>query len=174
MKPCPSFPGYFATEDGRIISRRRRRSNLELRQHSSPKGYRYVGALDGGRMRPVQVHLLVADAFLGPRPSRGHQVRHLDGNPANNAPGNLAWGTVHDNAQDRQRHGRYARGGGHHNAKLTDEMALKAAHLFWEGRKIASLAREMSVSPSTISDLLHGRSFKHLSFKRIESAERAA
>lgn len=42
MRPCPSFPGYLATEDGRVISCRRRRAPLVLRQQVAPKGYRYV------------------------------------------------------------------------------------------------------------------------------------
>lgn len=53
------------------------------------------------------LHRLVADAFLGPCPP-GLVVRHLDGNPANNLPSNLAYGTVSENMFDQVRHGTHA------------------------------------------------------------------
>ena len=40
--------------------------------------------------RGICVHILVARAFLGPKPD-GHVIRHLDGNAFNNHPSNLAY-----------------------------------------------------------------------------------
>lgn len=65
------------------------------------------------RLTYPQVHRLVATAFLGAEPFHGAVVRHLDGNPANNAVINLAWGSVSENNRDTVRHGR------HHLAKKT-------------------------------------------------------
>ncbi|WP_221625413.1 HNH endonuclease [Homoserinimonas aerilata] len=50
------------------------------------------------------VHRLVAFAFIGA--PTGPVVRHLDGNPDNNAVTNLAFGTVAENNRDTIRHGR--------------------------------------------------------------------
>lgn len=50
------------------------------------------------------VHRLVTAAFIGPCPE-GMQVRHLDGNPVNNALSNLAYGTPAEDHQDKLRHG---------------------------------------------------------------------
>jgi excisionase family DNA binding protein len=71
-----------------------------------------------GRHWNVTAHALVMRAFVGPCPD-GQQVRHLDGDPANNhwAPGNeeetralggnLIYGTPAENCEDRdKRHGR--------------------------------------------------------------------
>lgn len=71
-----------------------------------------------GRHWNVTAHALVMLAFVGPCPD-GQQVRHLDGDPANNhwAPGNeeetkalggnLIYGTPAENCEDRdKRHGR--------------------------------------------------------------------
>jgi hypothetical protein len=52
------------------------------------------------------VHVLVAEAFLGPRPY-GMQACHNDGDPRhNNTLRNLRWDTVKANALDRVRHQR--------------------------------------------------------------------
>ncbi|QOH59937.1 hypothetical protein C6Y44_27920 (plasmid) [Rhodococcus rhodochrous] len=68
------------------------------------KGHLQVGLNLDGKRRTVLVHHLVAEAFLGERPE-GLQVRHLDGNPANNHVTNLLWGTGGENNRDAVRHG---------------------------------------------------------------------
>jgi hypothetical protein len=59
------------------------------------------------------VHRIVLAAFVcGPKEyAVGVRVeaRHLDGNPANNALKNLAWGTVKENRADRRRLGEKAK-----------------------------------------------------------------
>lgn len=58
-----------------------------------------------GQYRVTPVHTLVAEAFIGPRPP-GQVIRHLDGDPLNNVPANLAYGTVTENIHDTIRMGR--------------------------------------------------------------------
>lgn len=72
------------------------------------------GLVENGRS--YWIHQLVARAFIGPCPP-GQEVRHLDGNPANNrwapgdedearaAGGNLFYGTRKENVADGIRHG---------------------------------------------------------------------
>lgn len=43
------------------------------------------------------VHLLVCEAFHGPRPSKSHHAHHIDGDKVNNKASNLEW-------QHRKRH----------------------------------------------------------------------
>lgn len=64
----------------------------------------YASLIIWGPYRNARVHVLVAEAFLGPRPE-GQHVRHLDGNPRNNAVVNLAYGTAAENQQDAIAHG---------------------------------------------------------------------
>ena len=54
--------------------------------------------------RSYWIHQLAARAFLGPCPD-GQEVRHLDGNPANNTVGNLTYGTRKENLADARSHG---------------------------------------------------------------------
>lgn len=57
----------------------------------------------GGQVKR-RVHILVAEAFLGPRPP-GAVVRHLDDDKGNCAAGNLAYGTQAENVDDAFRNG---------------------------------------------------------------------
>lgn len=181
MMPCPSFPGYSATDDGRIISHRRRGRGaqrgsvscidpdflFEMSQFTTKKGYRTVSiTLPSGKTRPIGVHQLVADAFHGARPE-GKQVRHLNGIQADNRPENLSYGTPLENAADRIRHGTYLSGGDHHNAKLSGEQAADIRCLRQQGVKIADLARRFEVSIATIETLLAGKSYRE-SNQRIQ------
>ncbi len=74
-------------------------------QYNSTFGYKEtrVGT-SGTGIRTVRVHVLVAEAFIGPRPE-GSECRHLNGNPADNRVSNLAWGTRSENNRDAVAHG---------------------------------------------------------------------
>lgn len=67
-------------------------------------GYRKVCLANGNRRRTRPVHVLVCEAFHGPRPV-GADVRHLDGDSLNNTVTNLAWGSRSDNNRDAVDHG---------------------------------------------------------------------
>lgn len=156
LYPCPSFPGYSVSSDGRVFSHRRRGQKkgsahgseatidpgyvYELSQVSGSKGYLQVSISKDGLARPIGVHRLVLDAFSGPCPS-GCVSRHLDGDPKNNTPGNLAYGSHTDNAADRLDHGRYAIGEDHPNAKLTDRQAAEIKALRAYGYKVKAFAK---------------------------------
>ena len=68
------------------------------------KGYVYVNLRKEKKSKLFRVHRLVLDAFKGVAPD-GMIARHLDGNPENNTPDNLQWGTPSENMYDKQKHG---------------------------------------------------------------------
>src|SRR5690349_6456701 len=83
-------PGFVVLADGTIIGKR----GKPLKGYINPKsGYVYYGSRIDGKLRHFMGHLLVCEAFHGPKPFPEAQVRHLDGNPANNNARNLKWGT---------------------------------------------------------------------------------
>lgn len=61
---------------------------------------------EGERPWTVKSHLLVLEAFVGPRPGPGYDGCHDDGTRDNNHISNLRWDTKSANAQDRIKHGR--------------------------------------------------------------------
>ena len=108
----PSCPGYSATRDGEVWSEEsnwRGMGPRPLVPVPAAGGYLKVRVNVNGNRTNRKVHRLVAEAFFGPCPE-GAQVRHLDGDKANNAATNLAYGTAKENADDREAHGTTARG----------------------------------------------------------------
>lgn len=104
------------------LGRKRQWPALIMRTVVRKSGHIGVTLSAHGRHIPRDVHQLVAEAFLGVRPA-GMQIRHLDGDPANNNISNLAYGTCSENQYDRVRRGR------DHNARKT---ACKRGHPFDE------------------------------------------
>lgn len=182
-KLCPSYPGYSASEDGRVFTHRRRTRlegcsrggtkvvidpsySRELTASRGAKGYLYVAISLGGRQTRRAVHVMVLDAFAGPRPAE-QEGRHLDGNPGHNARSNLSWGTAVENAADRQAHGHYARGARHVNARLTEAAVLEILRARAAGFSIAELARVHGRSEPCVADVVHRRTWRHVEFRRL-------
>jgi hypothetical protein len=105
-RPIPGFPGLRASSDGSIESDAKGRWS---RVGFLRKGYVYVH--HGGGQHAA--HRLIALAFHG-EPT-GPLVRHLNGDPSDNRPDNLAWGTQLENMADAKRLGELRYGLEHHN-----------------------------------------------------------
>lgn len=138
LMPIPVSPNsdYMAGSDGHVYSRTRykgfgRKEYVDwypLAGHKNAKGYSSVSLCHENKKVTKYVHRLVCMAFHGLPERESMQVRHLDGNPANNRPENLAWGSQQENWQDRKAHGNGLDSEKHHAAKLTD---AERAHLKW-------------------------------------------
>ena len=122
--------------------------------------------LHGGRQR--QVHRLVCAAFHGPPPTPKHEAAHLDGNPANNAAGNLAWETRGENAADMARHGTVCQGERHGQHKLTEAEVLEMRRRYLADESQESLAERYGVSQGEVSMVLSGRRWGWLDGGKVE------
>jgi hypothetical protein len=146
--PVEGFPGYYVSTDGRVRGPLR-----ELAPKYDPSGYAKVNLRRGNRSHTRYVHRLVLEAFAGPAPAGAHS-RHLNGDPTDNRLANLRWGTPAENAADRDRHGRTARGERNGRAKLSaaDVDAIRAARA--SGQELRAIARRYGVNKTTVSDIV--------------------
>jgi HNH endonuclease len=97
MSESKHTSGYEVTSDGRVFSvltNWRGYDRRELVQDFNADGYPRVRILINGKRVSKAVHCLVAAEYLPPRPSAGHEIRHLDGKKTNNNVANLAWELV--------------------------------------------------------------------------------
>jgi hypothetical protein len=186
----PNHPGYRAGSDGSIWSRWRQvgipgakggaRTVLcdrwrRLKGTMGRGGYLVLHVCGSRKLR--KFHHLVLEAWVGPRPA-GYVCRHLDGNPANNAPSNLRWGTPLENIADRQTHGTTARGDRsgsrlHPERVPRGERASKAKLSEQQVREIRRRARESDVTLTQLASefgvylnaiwmIVHRKSWKHV------------
>lgn len=109
-RPVPGYEGQYEVSDhGRVRTLSNRWGRVSVMHPSTVGvGHQQVGLTKDGRRRMHYVHVLMMAAFVGPKPD-GLEVRHLDGDPANNTLANLRYGTRQENSQDRINHGRHDR-----------------------------------------------------------------
>jgi hypothetical protein len=108
-RTVPSWPMYEASSVGTVRRREPKEKGSplckEMRGTRHHTGYLQVTVYrEDGRQASRYVHRLVAEAFHGPAEPR-QQARHLDGDPENNRPDNLRWGSGAENTRDQVRHG---------------------------------------------------------------------
>lgn len=114
-RPIPGWEDrYHASDHGRIKSlarviqyrdgRHRPVGEAILSPKTSGSGHQQVSFWRGNKTTSRWVHRLIAETFLGPCPE-GMEVRHLNGDPADNRLENLTYGTRRENLLDRERHG---------------------------------------------------------------------
>lgn len=120
-RPVVAYDGYYEVSDyGRVRSvdrvvvdkngRSMRWRGKFLSQFPHQDGYPRVTLCKDNVPQVREVHSLVAEAFIGPRPP-GQECRHKDGNNTNCHWRNLTYGTHQENIRDTIRHKT------HHNSK---------------------------------------------------------
>lgn len=114
-----------------------------------------------GHQRTLPVHVLVAHAFIGPKPL-GREINHIDYDHTNNLPSNLEYVTTLENIRHSYAHGHgltAPRGEQNSQAKLTAEavIAIRASKL-----SKPALAARYGVSVPAIKAVRRGRTWRHL------------
>ena len=163
-KDIPGYEGaYQASSLGNIksVSRyvRCRGNGLRLLPERILKPGRYcksghVSVVLGKGANGSPVHALVALTFLGSRPDNA-DIRHLDGNPLNNALENLSYGSRRENILDTYNNGGSWR-------KLTTDDVIAIREMLEAGAKGREISKVFRVTESTVSAIKHRRLYAWL------------
>lgn len=143
---------YEVSSLGRVRSLPKQRL---LKPYVGTYGHSYV-QLGGRGQKRRMTHRLVYEAFSGLIPE-GMVVRHLDGNPQNNTPANLAIGTQVDNIRDC-----YSYGGKAGCGKLYREQVLEIRDLCTKGIPQSEIAQQFGISQQSVSNIKSGRTFSYI------------
>lgn len=175
-RPVVGYEGFYEVSDqGRVrsVDRHILYSNGKtcfwrgrvLRQSPCMGGYMKITLSKGSRLRTLKPHVLVLEAFVGPRPE-GMEACHNDGNVTNNRLSNLRWDTPFGNAKDKDRHGTNSKGERHGATALSDIDAINIRKEFegLGGKKGTAviIARRYGVAPYTISNIVRRRTWRHV------------
>lgn len=169
--PVPGWEGvYEVNAQGHVFSvdrvvhfadgRVRRYRAIERKPYRDGSGYSKVTLKKAGHQERLHLHVIVAAAFLGPRPT-GMQVCHDDNDRANCCAANLRYDTPKGNQADRIKHGTAARGEKGPKARLTVE-AVKAIRAARGLRTQAALAAEYGISKNHVCNLQKRHRWAHL------------
>lgn len=142
---------YFITSKGLIFSL----ASGELKQlNPTMRGknrnqYLFVRLEFEGKLKGVNIHRLVAENFLGPKPSDEHVINHIDGNKQNNDVSNLEWTTVAGNTQHAYRTGLAGgRKHGSYKGPVCAENEEGFGYVFFDSKQ----AVEAGFNPNSIRD----------------------
>lgn len=107
-----------------------------------------------------QVHQLVLEAFVGPRPD-GTEACHNNGTRTDNNLANLRWDTRKSNHADKKKHGTEwaPKGALNGMSKLCAGQALEIVALGRAGVNRDEIAEKFGVSRGTVTSIIHGKSW---------------
>lgn len=171
-KSVVGFEGYYEVSNmGRVrgIERVMRLSRYGgVKKHGKllkpcpdDRGRLHVYLSVGNKKYTRMIHSLVAAAFVGAKPD-GHGVCHRDGNKQNNVDSNLYYGTQKQNMDDRERHGRTARGSSNPRSKLNPELVGKIIDMRKDGVILRKIGQCVGVSHQSVMAVLDGISWSHV------------
>lgn len=176
------FPKYEVSNLGRVRRRfdcaRAKAGNLAALHAPGPKTKaRYVSCNLYGESgladsrRRINVHRLVALAFLGDPPKDREQVNHKDCDTSNNRVENLEWNSAAEDGKHRSLMGRVLKGANHHfvtnpacvprgsrNARATidESTARKIKSRLSNGDRPPDIARDLDVSVRVVYHIRYG------------------
>lgn len=90
-KNIENYEGLYEVSNlGRVKSLQNGQEKILKPHKKNTKGYLQVGLWKDGKVKKIQIHRLVASAFI-PNPNNLPQVNHKNENPQNNCVQNLEW-----------------------------------------------------------------------------------
>ena len=174
-RPIAGCPGYAVGDDGSVwsccirgsktnrLGTTWRRKYVGVWRNADGSGYLRVMMKVNKRPIGRNVHELVLEAFVGPRPP-GMIARHFpDQNKLNCRRENLSWGTWSDNnGADKIADGTDNRGESQGASKLRNADVIMIRSMRAAGHKLKSIALTFSVSISLIHAIVHRRYWTHI------------
>lgn len=97
-RPIKDFPGYFITDDGKVISYKYHERRV-MKTYFQKGGYENIKLCKDNVIYAKLIHRLVAEAFI-PNPKNLPQVNHKNKIRDDNRVENLEWVTVRENLFD--------------------------------------------------------------------------
>lgn len=162
MKEINGYSGYFINEFGEVYSNNKYLELHKLKPQINHKGYIRYNLCKNGKNKLVMAHRLVAEHFLLDF-NKELQVNHKDGNKLNNHHTNLECVNCSENLKHAYSLNLINKQGERHNqSKLKNEDIINIRKLGKEGKSKVEIAKLFSLHPSTVSNIINRRIWKHI------------
>lgn len=162
-KPIYGWP-YDVSDTGRVRraegGRGAREGRILAIEHNG-KGYSRVKLCDGGHEQYYFVHVLVAEAFIGPCPP-GCEVSHKNNVRDDNRVDNLEYLTHAENIRKARDDRNMTRGESHPKAVLDSDTVRRIRAMAATGQSGGSIARELGLQSGTVRAVITGKSWGHV------------
>ena len=160
-KIIDGYSDYQISTNGRVNSMKHFNCKI-LKQHKNWGGYYNIGLRENGKRKTIDIHRLVAIAFI-PNLNNKPEVNHKDGNRENNRVENLEWVTKSENEKHAYKIGsKTQKGIKNTNSKLTENEVLIIHGLYLGGLKQIEIAVLFNLTRDSIYKIIHGHSWKCL------------
>lgn len=158
--------GYFSDDNGNIYDKDNNRVPVSRTKSGHKRFTCYVSGVNERGWATVLVHRFIAFGKFGTELFNHPLVRHINSDPSDNSPDNLALGTYKDNRADipkevlskngkKNAHKLVAR-----SRKLTDEQIRDIRNLRKEGNTFADIANKYGVAVMTVHRAVKNKSWK--------------
>ena len=171
-KEIPGYEGlYEVSTSGQVRSIRdgkNTHNGLILSPRLRPNGYRQFRLSKNGKPATVKASRLVALTFL-PNPENKPTVNHKNGIKNDDCLENLEWATFSENTKHAFDTGlaKPKLGEKQRSCRLKENQVMTAKRLLNLGYHFRDIATMYNVSPTTIADIKHGRTWGWLLNQRF-------
>lgn len=163
LRSIKGFPGYFVSASGHVYSSRQG-ALRRLRERQHRQGYvqfrLYRAGYPKGKLQCA--HVLVANAWLPPRPSPQHEVNHKNNVKSDNRRRNLEWGTKSHNCLHREGHRKRPAWSG----RKTPERMIRALQMIAAGKTRRYVQQVTGYSHGMVRALFEGRRGRSIQISR--------
>lgn len=157
---------YEVSDEGRVRSLNYNKTGLACVMTPVMKRNYVAVHLSNGKPTTVPIHIIVAAAFIGPRPP-GMQINHKSGIKTDNRACNLEYCSPSENARHAHANGLIDQTGESNNAsKLSAIDAGEIKRRSIGGERTRLLANEFGVSIATIEFIRNGKRWAHIKTER--------
>lgn len=172
-RPVEGYPDYEVSSLGRVRSLKGLKFVINTR--ASPRilkpslakrtGYLCIDLYNDGRHQVMNVHVLVAIAFLGPRPD-GFDCCHENSTRTDNRAVNLRWDTRKNNQHDAIRIGTHmsmhVKGEAHGHHKVTEAQVVEIRKRRASGETYRQISRDYPIQWKAIADICTRKNWPHV------------
>lgn len=165
LRPIASHPNYYAASDGHIYSFNSSSSKktgipIKMKGGKQKAGYLFVALYKNDIATYCRIHVLICEAFHGPRPD-GLIASHLDDNKINNVPENLKWETASENQLRKFENGHGDDGISNSRSFFKNpEDLILIKNLRSTGLSFRRIAEKFGCSETCIKQICYGKNYK--------------